>query len=75
MYLLQNALNYIRGSYPGIPMIENPDGSFDSQTERAVRTFQTIFSLSPTGEVNYQTWYKISYLLTAVSQMTQSVYN
>ncbi len=75
VYLLQNALNYIRGSYPGIPMIENPDGSFDSQTERAVRTFQTIFSLSPTGEVNYQTWYKISYLLTAVSQMTQSVYN
>lgn len=75
VYLLQNTLNYIRGSYPGIPMIENPDGYFDEQTEKAVRTFQNVFSLSPTGEANYQTWYKISYILTAVSEMTSSVYS
>ncbi len=75
VYVLQNSLNYIRGSYPGIPKIENPNGFFDSQTANAVRTFQKVFSLSQTGEANYQTWYKISYILTAVEELTKSVYN
>lgn len=75
VYLLQNALNYIRGSYPGIPMIPRPTGLYDSNTSDAVRTFQNVFSLSPTGEANYQTWYKISYILTAVKDLTESVYN
>lgn len=75
VYLLQNALNYIRGSYPGIPVIENPSGYFDSSTEEAVKTFQKVFSLTQTGTVNYQTWYKISYILTAVKDLTESVYN
>lgn len=74
VYILQNTLNYIRGSYPGIPMIKNPSGLFDSETKEAVETFQKIFSLAQTGEVNYQTWYKISYILTAVSAMAESVY-
>lgn len=74
VYRLQNSLNYIRGSYPGIPMIKNPTGYFDSATTRAVKTFQQVFSLSQTGEVNYQTWYKISYVLTAVKDLISSVY-
>ncbi len=75
VYILQNTLNYIRSSYPGIPKIENPSGYFDSNTENAVKVFQNVFSLSQTGEVNYQTWYKISYILTAVSNMTNSIYS
>ena len=75
VYILQNTLNYIRGSYPGIPAISNPSGYFDQDTENAVRTFQRIFSLSQTGEVNYQTWYKMSYLLLAVTDMTNSIYS
>ena len=75
VYLLQNALNYIRGSYPGIPMIKNPTGLFDTETSSAVKKFQEVFSLSKTGEVNYQTWYKISYILTAVTDLTKSIYN
>lgn len=74
VYILQNALNYIRGSYPGIPAIENPSGKFDKQTKEAVEVFQKVFNLSRTGIVNYQTWYKISYILTAVTDMTESIY-
>ena len=75
VYRLQNTLNYIRSSYPGIPMIENPSGLFDSATTRAVRKFQEVFNLSPTGTVNFQTWYKISYIFIAVSKMTNSIYS
>lgn len=75
VYTLQNTLNYIRGSYPGIPMIENPSGLFDSSTTNAVKTFQNVFGLSPTGTVNYQTWYFISYIFIAVSKMTNSIYS
>lgn len=75
VYILQNTLNYIRGSYPGIPVIENPTGNFNKATTDAVKKFQSVFNLSPTGTVNYQTWYKISYILTAVTNMTNSIYS
>ncbi len=74
VYILQNSLNYIHGSYPGIPLIKNPSGYFDSATSNAVKTFQDVFSLTETGEVNYQTWYKISYILTAVKDLTETIY-
>lgn len=75
VYILQNSLNYIHGSYPGIPIIKNPTGYFDSNTTNAVKTFQKVFSLSQTGQVDYQTWYKISYVLTAVKDLTESIYS
>ncbi len=74
VYVLQNALNFIRSSYPAIPMIDNPSGYFDSKTTEAVKTFQKIFSLSQTGQVNYDTWYKISYILTAVADLTKNLF-
>ena len=75
VYKLQNTLNYIRGSYPGIPIIENPTGLFDSNTTKAVKVFQKVFGLSQTGIVDYKTWYKISYILIAVTKTTNSVYS
>ena len=75
VYMLQNSLNYIRSSYPGIPVIPNPSGYFDSNTTNAVKTFQKVFSLSQTGQVDYGTWYKISYVLTAIKKLTESIYN
>ena len=75
VFKLQNTLNYIRGSYPGIPVIENPSGLFNSDTTKAVKTFQKVFNLGQTGTVNYQTWYMISYIFIAVSKMTNSIYN
>lgn len=75
VYILQNTLNYIRGSYPGIPVIENPSGFFDESTKNAVLKFQSVFFLSQTGTINYQTWYRISYIYAAVNKMTNSIYN
>lgn len=72
---LQNTLNYIRISYPGIPAITNPSGLYDEDTTRAVRKFQEVFKLAPTGTVNFQTWYMISYIFIAVTKMTNSIYN
>lgn len=74
VYVLQNVLNYIRGSYPGIPAIDNPSGLFDTATKKAVLKFQSVFYLSQTGTVNKQTWYRISYIYAAVSKMTNSIY-
>lgn len=74
IYVLQNVLNYIRGSYPGIPAIDNPSGLFDTATKKAVLKFQSVFYLSQTGTVNKQTWYRISYIYAAVSKMTNSIY-
>lgn len=75
VYILQNTLNYIRGSYPGIPAIENPSGLFDTATKKAVLKFQSVFYLSQTGTVNKQTWYRLSYIYAAISKMTSSIYS
>lgn len=75
VYTLQNVLNYIRSSYPGIPVIENPTGLFNSTTTDAVKKFQSVFGLSSTGIVNYQTWYMLSYIFAAVTKMTNSIYS
>lgn len=75
VYILQNVLNYIRSSYPGIPVIKNPTGLFDSDTTAAIKKFQSVFGLSSTGIVNYQTWYFISYIFTAVAKLTNSIYS
>lgn len=75
VYIMQNTLNYIRGSYPGIAIIENPSGLFDSQTVDAIKVFQDVFNLSQTGTVDYKTWYMLSYILIAVTKMTNSIYS
>lgn len=74
VYLIQNQLNYIRGSYPGIPIIENPTGLFDAQTQAAVRKFQSVFVLNTTGIVDFATWYQISRIYVAVAKLTNSIY-
>lgn len=71
---LQNELNIIRSSYPKIPIIKDPNGVFDENTRNAVLTFQEIFKLPKTGIIDFSTWYKISYVYTAVSNMTKGIY-
>ena len=74
VYLLQNALNYIHSSYPAIPLISNPNGYYDERTKEAVRVFQKVFSLTQNGEANKETWYKVSYILTAVENLTANLF-
>jgi peptidoglycan hydrolase-like protein with peptidoglycan-binding domain len=68
---IQNDLNRIRANYPLIPMIRNPNGTFGSETQSAVMTFQRVFNLPATGIVNQATWNRISAIFTAVSRLSE----
>ncbi len=72
--LLQNALNKIRESYPALPLIKNTNGIFDADTEASVRKFQSVFNLPVTGIVNFATWYRISAIFVAVSNMLKGIF-
>lgn len=68
--ILQNELNRIRQNYPAIPPIKYVDGVYDRETEEAVKTFQEIFQLAPTGEVDKSTWYSIKNKYNAVKRLS-----
>lgn len=75
IYLIQNQLNYIHGSYTGLPLIERPSGLFDKQTEDTVRKFQSVFDLDVNGIIDFATWYRISQIYIAVANLTNSIYS
>lgn len=68
---IQLQLNRISNNFPAIPKIAEADGIYDDRTADAVRTFQEIFNLEPTGEVNESTWYEISYIFTSVKRLAE----
>ena len=72
---LQNELNIIRSSYPKIPIIKTPNGKYENDTFNSVKTFQQVFNLPQTGIIDFTTWYKISYVYSAVSNMTKGIYD
>ncbi len=65
---IQQQLNRIAKSYPSIPTV-TVDGIYGPKTSEAVKIFQQIFDLPQTGVVDYATWYKISYIYTAVARL------
>ncbi len=67
--VIQRQLNSISNNYPLINKIA-VDGVFGQSTVDAVKTFQEIFGLSPSGIVDYATWYEISKVFTAVERLT-----
>lgn len=67
---LQQQLNRIAQNYPAIPTLI-ADGIYGSLTAEAVRTFQQIFDLSPTGVTDFATWYAISRIYVAVSRIAE----
>lgn len=71
--VLQEQLNRIAQNYPAIPKVAEPNGYFDISTEQAVRTFQEIFNLSPTGVVDKATWYSIKRYYTGVKNLAELV--
>ncbi|MDD4510295.1 MAG: peptidoglycan-binding protein [Oscillospiraceae bacterium] len=66
---IQQQLNAISNNYPLIPKVIE-DGAYGENTAEAVRTFQKIFKLPITGEVNFPTWYRISDLFVAVEKLS-----
>ena len=69
--LIQQQLNAISRDYPLIPRISQPDGTFGVETQEAVRAFQRTFNLLEDGIVGKATWYKISYIYTAVLKLAE----
>lgn len=68
---IQVQLNRISKDYPAIGKISPTNGVYGVSTEDAVREFQKIFNLAPTGIVDKATWYKISYIYTSVKRLTE----
>jgi len=65
---IQQQLNVISKNYPLIPKVIE-DGIYGESTAAAVKTFQGIFDLPITGEVNFPTWYRISDIFVAISKL------
>ncbi len=57
--ILQVMLNTIRIEYDCIPE-QRTDGVFDTDTEEAIRSFQRINFLEPTGRVDKKTWDRLA---------------
>ena len=68
---LQKYLNRVSQNYPAIPKIPPVDGVFSKNTEDAVKAFQRIFNLTPDGLVGKATWYRLTYLYTAVKRLAE----
>ena len=68
--VIQEQLNAISRAYPLIPKIA-VDGKYGPRTRESVKTFQKVFNLPQTGEVNYATWYKISDVYVAVTKIAE----
>lgn len=66
---IQEQLSLIRESYSNIPPFEI-SGIYDEATLLAVKKFQEIFDLSESGLVDYSTWYKISGIYVALSELS-----
>ncbi len=64
--IIQTELNRIAQNYPAIPKISEGNGIFGIQTRDAVLKFQEIFGLTPTGEVDKATWYRIKQYYSGV---------
>lgn len=68
---IQVQLNRISTNYPAIPKIVPANGIFGESTTAAVRTFQSVFNLPVTGDVNKATWYQIKYIFVAVKHLSE----
>lgn len=66
--IIQHQLNRIGVAYPAIPRVTE-NGVYGAETVDAVRKFQSIFDMPQSGVVDYPTWYKISYIYTAVARL------
>ncbi len=70
---LQEELNRIGQNYPAIPKIPEVNGIFGVATEEAVKSFQQIFSLPVTGQVDKATWYSIKRYYSGVKALSELI--
>ncbi|AID45502.1 spore cortex-lytic enzyme [Candidatus Arthromitus sp. SFB-mouse-Japan] len=71
---IQKYLNTISKNYPAIPKVSE-DGIYGNATRDAVKKFQEIFNVNVSGVVEYDTWYAISNVYVAVTEMAELRYD
>lgn len=69
--LIQVQLKRIRKNFPSVTNISKADGIFGPETEKAVKSFQETFNLTPDGIVGKSTWYKIKDIYNAVKKLSE----
>lgn len=69
--VIQYELNRISENYPSIPKIPVVNGVYGTQTEAAVRAFQSVFGLDADGIVGKATWYRIKAIYNAVKRLAE----
>lgn len=72
--VIQEQLNAISNNYPAISKLR-VDGVYGEKTVEAVKTFQKIFNMPITGVVDFGTWYEISNIYVAVTQLAEPVFH
>ena len=55
VFMIQAILRAIRAFYPKVPFI-HVDGSYGTETQKAVEWFQRVTNLPPSGNVDIATW-------------------
>lgn len=68
--VIQGQLNRISVNFPLIPIILPVDGNFGTRTLNSVKVFQSVFNLVVDGIVGRATWYSISGIYAAVTQLS-----
>ncbi len=66
---LQEQLRLIAQHSQNLPLV-SVDGIYNEETENAVRAFQQLFNLNPTGEVDFDTWEAINEVYLLVLEQT-----
>lgn len=66
---LQERLRLIAQYGKNMP-VETVDGIYGEDTANAVRAFQQLFGLTPTGEMNYETWTVLDEVYALVLEKT-----
>lgn len=67
---LQNMINRIADNYNVMNKVKERGGDYNKDTETAVKLFQEIFNIKPTGTVNRITWYKISEVYNNITTLS-----
>lgn len=68
--VIQEQLARIAVNFPQIGLVE-VNSVYDQKTENVVKAFQSIYNIPPTGIVDKGTWYRISYIYTAVKKLSE----
>ena len=69
---IQEQLIRIAKNYPLLPVI-TADGIYGPNTANAVKVFQSIFNIPPSGIVDFPTWYEISEIYVGVSRIAEPI--